>query len=49
MTLSIKYTCMLPRWERLATNWRVLGDALSRKNGLKVPTEDNDITKMSET
>ena len=38
---NMKFIFVLPGWEGLASNSRVLRDAISRPNGLRVPTGKN--------
>ena len=35
-TPKMQFVYVLPRWEGFATNGRVLRDAISRRNGLKI-------------
>ena len=39
-TSKMQFVYVLPGWEGFATNGRVLRDAISRRNGLKIP-QDN--------
>ena len=38
---NMKFIFVLPGWEGLASDSRVLRDAISRSNGLRVPTGKN--------
>ena len=42
-TPNMEFTYVLPSWEGSAHDGRVLRDALSRPNGLKVPQGNNDL------
>ena len=39
--LNMKFTYILPGWEGSPSDSQVLGDALHRRNGLKIPISKN--------